>query len=83
MFDIGASYDSVQAIASLKTDNVVSKGAADYYALAGKAPGRASASSISAGRRASMNKASFTTSNPNIKISDAEKKAAATITAIA
>lgn len=71
MFDIGSSYDSVQALASLKTDNVISKASADYFAVAQKAIGKASAADI-AKRRISDSNANFTSVNPNAKIAQAE-----------
>ena len=40
LFNIGASYESVQALAAAKTDNIISGGADEFFALAGKAVNR-------------------------------------------
>jgi hypothetical protein len=70
LFDVGSSYDSVQAIASLKTDNTITKGSSDYFAVAQKAIGRASASDITTRRVTSQSY--FTSVSPNAKIAQAE-----------
>jgi hypothetical protein len=71
LFDVGSSYDSVQAIASLKTDNTITRGSADYFAVAQKSIGRASAADIQKRRRADTN-SNFTSVSPNAKIAQAE-----------
>lgn len=73
LFDVGSSYDSVQAIASLKTDNAITKGSADYFAVAQKAIGKASAADIKNKRKVDS-KTYFTSVSPNAKIAQAESK---------
>jgi hypothetical protein len=74
LFDVGNSYDSISAVASLKVDTSISKNASDYFALAGKSPGRAAAADISALRHGGDDaKAFFTSINPDAKIAAATK----------
>jgi hypothetical protein len=44
LFNIGNSYDSIKAISAVTTDNIVSRGSAEYSAMARKDPGRIAAS---------------------------------------
>lgn len=71
LFNAGASFDSVQAITSLKTDNIVSRGSSDYQALAGKVSAKATSSDIARSRVSSTSKEYFSSINPKTKI---EKK---------
>lgn len=43
LFSIGNSYDSVKAISAVTTDNIVSRGSAEYSALARRDPARSAA----------------------------------------
>ncbi len=52
-FDVAASYESVSAFSSVKTDSIVSGAADDFYAFAGKNSERASKADLSKLRRLS------------------------------
>lgn len=52
-FDVAASYESVSAFSSAKTDNIVSGAADQFYAFAGKNSERASKTDINKLRRVS------------------------------
>jgi len=51
LFNVGASYQSISAFATQRTDALVRDNAEEYFALAGKDPARASASDIASLRR--------------------------------
>lgn len=51
LFNIGASYESIQALSAQKTDAIISGAANDFFALAGKAVGRVAGANISKLRR--------------------------------
>lgn len=56
LFNVGASFESISAFATQRTDAIVSDAAADvYYALAGRDPSRASAADIEELRRPDTN----------------------------
>jgi hypothetical protein len=80
LFDIGSSYDSIQAIASIKTDNIISKGSADYFTVAANALGKSSISNIANSRVSTREY--FSSVSPNAKISRAEQQFESIITAI-
>lgn len=56
LFNVGASYDSISAFATQRTDSLIRDGAETYFALAGRDPARASAADIEDLRRAGNNK---------------------------
>jgi hypothetical protein len=51
LFNIGASFDSVEAFSTQKTDTILSGSPDEYFALAGKSPSRVAASSLPSLRR--------------------------------
>ena len=56
LFNVGASFESISAFATQRTDAIVSDASADvYYALAGRDPARASAADIEQLRRPDTN----------------------------
>lgn len=50
LFNAGASFESISALTSQKTDSLINSGSDVYYALAGKDPARASAAEIKSRR---------------------------------
>ena len=58
MFNIGASYQSVEAFAALKTDAIISGSANEFYALSGKDPNRTNQAKLSELRNTSTTDAS-------------------------
>lgn len=55
LFNIGASYESISAFSTQKTDSLIRDNAETYFALAGKDPARASAAGITDLRRGAVN----------------------------
>jgi hypothetical protein len=51
LFNVGASYNSVQALTSAKTDAIISGASDEFFALAGKVPSRTAGASVSTLRR--------------------------------
>lgn len=51
LFNIGASYESIQALSSQKTDAIISGGADEFFALAGKVVNRTAGADLSKLRR--------------------------------
>lgn len=51
LFNVGASYESIQALSAQKTDAIISGASNDFFALAGKAVGRVAGANISKLRR--------------------------------
>jgi hypothetical protein len=56
LFNVGASYQSISAFATQRTDALVRDNAEEYFALAGKDPARASASDVASVRRDGINR---------------------------
>lgn len=56
LFNVGASYESISAFATLRTDALIRDNAEEYFALAGKDPARSSASDITSLRRGGVDK---------------------------
>lgn len=74
LFNIGASYDSVESLASKKTDNVVSGAADEFFAFAGRAINRTGGAAISQLRRGNQETTSSYEANilPATKIEQAK-----------
>ena len=53
LFNIGASYESVQALSSQKTDAIISGASDEFFALAGKVVNRTAGTDLSKLRRRS------------------------------
>lgn len=51
LFNVGASYESIQAFASKKTDSIISGADDAFFAFAGKTPSRVAGASLSKLRR--------------------------------
>lgn len=75
LFNVGASFDSVSAFASKRTDSLVSKNADIYFALAGRDPVRAAAAEIEQLRRGPASEADIYINelNPATKIALAKR----------
>lgn len=71
MFNIGASYKSVEAFAALKTDSIVSGASNEFFGLAGKDPSRIGSANMADLRGSSTNdiKTYLQKINPETKIS--------------
>lgn len=84
LFNIGASYESISAFATQKTDSLVNESAEAYYALAGKDPARAAASDIKSRRRANLDSIDIILeeSNPSTKIARKKSDASMILDAI-
>jgi hypothetical protein len=80
LFNVGASFDSISAFATQRTDSIVNQGAEVFFGLAGKDPARASAVDIARLRRAGTNDANFLLQevNPTTKIAAAKRAATQT-----
>ncbi len=76
LFNIGASYESVEAFASRKTDSIISGAADEFYAIAGKAVDRTSGSSVANLRRTSTESVNsyLQNVNPTTKINSKRKR---------
>ena len=51
LFNVGASYESIQALSAQKTDALISGASNDFFALAGKAASRVAGANVSKLRR--------------------------------
>jgi hypothetical protein len=76
LFNIGASYESVEAFASRKTDSIISGAADEFFAIAGKAVNRASGAPITQLRRSSDESVNsyLENVNPTTKITSKRKR---------
>lgn len=82
LFNVGASFDSISAFASQKTDSLISGGAEKYFALAGKDPARTAAADIENLRHSGLDKnVSFFLNevNPSTKIKLKKQEAAGAV----
>lgn len=72
MFNIGASYQSVEAFSALKTDSIISGASNEFFGLAGKEPSRIGATNMADLRSKSVNdlKVYLQKINPETKISN-------------
>lgn len=76
LFNIGASYESVQALTSQKTDSIISGGAAEFFALAGKDITKAASINVSKLRRSALEDINtfLNDINPATKIANKKRK---------
>lgn len=65
LFNAGASFDSISALTSQKTDSLINKGSTVFYALAGKDPSRISSADLIKLRTSGNQDASFHIKNIN------------------
>ena len=74
LFNIGASFDSIEAFSTQKTDTILSNSSDEYFALAGKAPSRLAASQLSTLRRTGNESSQvyFDEVNPQTKVANAK-----------
>lgn len=84
LFNVGASFESVSAFATQKTDSIVNQGADYFYALAGKDPARTSATDLASNRRKNTQSTNeiLQNSNPSTKIKAAKKTASVIVDAV-
>ena len=75
LFNIGASFDSVEAFSTQKTDTILSNSPDEYFALAGKSPSRIAGTSLEALRRTGNESAQtyIDSINPQTKIANAKR----------
>jgi hypothetical protein len=76
LFNIGASFDSVEAFSTQKTDTILSGASNEYFAMAGKTPSRVAANKLSALRRTGSESAKVYVDsiNPQTKVANAKSK---------
>lgn len=74
-FNIGASFQSISAFATQRTDSIVNDGADVFFALAGKDPVRAAAADIERLRRGAVNDINLAVAEliPQTKINNKRK----------
>lgn len=74
LFNIGASFDSVEAFSTQKTDSILSGASNEYFAMAGKSPSRIAANKLSSLRRTGSESARVYVEsiNPQTKVANAK-----------
>lgn len=74
LFNIGASFDSVEAFSTQKTDTILSGASNEYFAIAGKSPSRVAASGLPALRRTGTETTNIYLNdiNPQTKVANAK-----------
>lgn len=74
LFNIGASFDSVEAFSTQKTDTILSGASDEYFAIAGKSPSRVAATGLNALRRTNTESAQVYVDkiNPQTKVANAK-----------
>ena len=74
LFNIGASFDSVEAFSTQKTDSILSGASNEYFAMAGKSPSRIAANKLSSLRRTGSESAKVYVEsiNPQTKVANAK-----------
>lgn len=84
LFNVGASFDSISAFATKKTDAIVNQGSDMFYALAGKDPARVAAADLKKLRRRGLENVDTYLSdiNPSTKIAAKKKNASMILDAI-
>ena len=84
LFNVGASFESISAFATRKTDSIVNQNADVYFALAGKDPVKTAAADIARLRRANTDdvKKHLSSINPTTAINAKKREAAAIIDAV-
>lgn len=81
LFNVGASFESVSAFATQRTDSIINQGGDIFFALAGKDPARAAAVDIAKRRRGNTEDLSTFVEevNPSTKIAMKKREQAAAI----
>lgn len=84
LFNVGASFDSISAFSSKKTDSIVNQGSDMFYALAGKDPARVAAADLKKLRRRGLENVDTYLSdiNPSSKIAAKKRNASMILDAI-
>jgi hypothetical protein len=84
LFNVGASFDSISAFATKKTDSIVNQGSDMFYALAGKDPARVAGADLKKLRRRGLENTDTYLSdiNPSTKIAAKKKNASMILDAI-
>lgn len=74
LFNIGASFDSVEAFSTQKTDTILSGSSDEYFAIAGKSPSRVAATGLPALRRTGNESSQVYMNdiNPQTKVANAK-----------
>jgi hypothetical protein len=75
LFNIGASFDSVEAFSTQKTDTILSGASNEYFALAGKSPSRVVAGALNSLRRTGneSTRVYVNSINPQTKVANAKR----------
>lgn len=84
LFNVGASFDSISAFATKKTDSIVNQGSDMFYALAGKDPARVAGADLKKLRRRGLENTDtyLNDINPSTKIAAKKKNASMILDAI-
>ena len=84
LFNVGASFDSISAFSSQKTDSIVNQGSDMFYALAGKDPARVAGADLKKLRRRGLENVDTYLSdiNPSTKIAAKKKNASMILDAV-
>jgi len=84
LFNVGASFESISAFSTQKTDSIVNQSAEMYYALAGKDPARVAGADLKLLRRSSTQSLGVHLQeiNPTSKIASKKKYASVILDAI-
>jgi hypothetical protein len=77
LFNVGASFESISAFTSQKTDSIVNQGSDMFYALAGKDPARVAGADLKKLRRRGLENtdAYLSDINPSTKIAAKKRNA--------
>ena len=84
LFNVGASFDSISAFSSQKTDSIVNQGSDMFYALAGKDPARVAGADLKKLRRRGLENVNtyLNDINPSTKIAAKKKNASMILDAV-
>jgi hypothetical protein len=84
LFNVGASFDSISAFATKRTDSIVNQGSDMFYALAGKDPARVAGAELKKLRRRGLENTDtyLNDINPSTKIAAKKKNASMILDAI-
>jgi hypothetical protein len=84
LFNVGASFDSISAFSSQKTDSIVNQGSDMFYALAGKDPARVAGADLKKLRRRGLENVDtyLNDINPSTKIAAKKKNASMILDAV-
>lgn len=74
LINTGASFSSVQALSALKTDNIVSGAAAEYFAIGGQDATRASAAISSLRQNNESTESYLNSAHPETKMAKSRSK---------